>query len=89
MALGARSSDILGDVVGQGLRLIACGLGVGLATSVASTRLMSHLLFGVTATDPATFTVVPLVCLAVGLLASYVPGRRATKLDVMSVLRNE
>jgi putative ABC transport system permease protein len=89
MALGARSCDILGDVVGEGSWLVACGLVTGLAGSAASTRLMSHLLFGVTATDPATFTVVPLVCLAAGLLASYLPGRRATKLDVVSVLRND
>jgi len=89
MALGAGRSEILASVVGQGLALAACGVAIGLAAALALTRLMSHLLFGVTATDLTTFTGVPILFLAIGLLASYIPARRATLVDPVLVLRNE
>ncbi len=89
MALGADSSDILASVIGQGVVLAASGIAIGLAAALALTRLMSHLLFGVTATDPATFIGVPALFLAIALLASYIPARRATRVDPVLVLRNE
>ncbi len=89
MALGAASSDILKNVFGQAAALMAAGLAIGLAASLALTRMMSHLLVGVTATDPATFIGVPLVLFAVGLAASYIPARRAMKVDPSLTLRDE
>ncbi len=87
--LGAGRSEILASVVGQGLALAACGIAIGLTGALALTRLMSHLLFGVTAADLATFTAGPVLFLAIGLLASYIPARRATLVDPVLVLRNE
>ncbi|MBV8858093.1 MAG: ABC transporter permease [Acidobacteria bacterium] len=89
VALGARPRDVLRLVIGQGMTLTLVGTGVGVAVALALTRVMSGLLFGVGATDPAVFVTVPLLLAAVALLACYIPARRATKVDPMVALRYE
>jgi putative ABC transport system permease protein len=89
LALGAQSWDIMRLILGEGLKLISIGVTVGLGAAVALTRLLSSLLFGVSATDPMTFAFISLSLVAVALLASFVPARRATKVDPMIALRNE
>jgi predicted permease len=89
LAIGAQTGDVLKLVMGQGMRLTVIGIAVGLAGAVASTRLMSSLLFGVSATDPMTFAVVSLLLTAVALLACYIPARRAMKVDPIIALRYE
>jgi putative ABC transport system permease protein len=86
-ALGARPSDILRLVVGQGFRLALAGVAIGIAGAFALTRLMTTLLFHVSATDPATFAAVALLFLLVAIAASYIPARRATRIDPMTALR--
>jgi putative ABC transport system permease protein len=81
MALGAQKSDVLGLVIRQGMTLSVIGVVVGLAGALALTRVIGNLLFGVTATDPATFVAIPLLLLFVALLACYLPARRAARLD--------
>jgi putative ABC transport system permease protein len=89
MALGAQRSDVLKLAVGQGLNLLLIGVVIGLAAAVILTRVMSSLLFGVSATDPTTFIIISLVLISAGVLASYIPARRATKVDPMMALRHE
>jgi predicted permease len=89
MALGAQPADVLRRVLGQGAKLALLGAAIGLATAFAVTRFMSSLLFGVSATDPFTFTAVTLLLLFVGLLACYIPARRAMRTDPMVALRDE
>jgi putative ABC transport system permease protein len=89
MALGAAPADVIGLVMRQNLALIGAGTGAGLAIAWSSTRLLSGLLFGVSPFDPATFAAASLVLAAVAMAASYVPARRATRVDPMAALRRE
>jgi putative ABC transport system permease protein len=89
MALGARAPDILRAVVMRGLWMAAIGIGLGVVAALALTRLMAHMLFGVTSTDTATYSIVMTAGLAVSALASYIPARRATKIDPLEALRYE
>jgi putative ABC transport system permease protein len=89
MALGAQASDVLRMVVWLGMRLTLIGVALGLAAALALTRVMKNLLFEVSATDPATFALIALLLVVVSLIASYIPARRATKVDPLQALRNE
>lgn len=89
MALGAHVSDVLRLVVGQGAILAGIGVAIGLAGAFAVTRVLAKFLWGVRPTDPATFIAVSLLLTAVAMLASYIPARRATKVDPMIALRYE
>ncbi len=87
LALGAKSSDILKLVVRQGLILAATGIGIGWIAALLMTRVMSSLLYKVGEHDVATFIMAPLVFLAVAVVTSYVPARRATKVDPLEAMR--
>jgi predicted permease len=89
VALGAGSRDVLRMILSQGLRTIFIGVVIGIAGSLALTRTVESLLFGVTATDPLTFGGVTLLLVGAALLACYIPARRATKVDPMVALRYE
>jgi putative ABC transport system permease protein len=86
-ALGAQQSDILWLVIGQGFALTVAGIAIGLGGAYALTRVMETLLFHVSATDPATFAGIALFFLLVALAASYIPARRAARIDPMAALR--
>jgi predicted permease len=89
MALGARAGDVLKLVVGNGIRLALIGIAIGLAGAFAVTRLLSSLLYGIRPTDFATFAAVSLALTGIAFLASYVPARRATRVDPVVALRHE
>jgi predicted permease len=89
MSLGAERSDVLRLILGEGGRLASMGVLIGASVSLAITRLMSSLLFGISATDPLTFVAVAVLLSAVALLASYIPARRAMRVDPMAALRYE
>jgi putative ABC transport system permease protein len=89
MALGAQTGAVLKLAVGYGMKLVIIGIIAGLVAAFALTRVMSTLLFGVTATDPTTFTLISLLFVIVAAIASYIPARRATKVDPMIALRYE
>jgi putative ABC transport system permease protein len=89
MALGAERSDVLRIVVGQGIRSVLIGTGIGVAVSFGLTRFLQTMLFGVKPTDPVTFVAVSLVLLVVACLACYIPARRASRVHPMVALRYE
>jgi putative ABC transport system permease protein len=89
MALGARPADILKLIFGESVTLTLLGVLLGLLGAYALTRVMNRLLFGVTSTDPFTFSSVTLLLCSVALLASYIPARRAMRVDPMAALRDE
>ena len=89
MALGAQNGNILRLIVGQGSVLALIAIGIGLAASFALMRVISSLLYGVSATDPVTFVLVTLLLIVVAALASYLPARRAARVDPMLALRTE
>ncbi len=89
VALGAGRFDVLRIILTDGARLTALGIGIGVLAAFGLTRLMSDMLFGVKPTDPLTFTLVALTLCSIALLACYLPGRRAMKIDPMVALREE
>ncbi len=89
IALGAQVGDVLRMIMGQGMTVIGIGIAIGLAAAFLLMRFMNSLLFGVSATDPFTFAGITAVLIAAGLLACYVPARRATKVDPLIALRSE
>ncbi|HEU0078585.1 MAG TPA: FtsX-like permease family protein, partial [Longimicrobiaceae bacterium] len=89
LALGAAAGDVVRLVLRQGAVLVAIGVGLGLAAALAATRLLAGFLHGVSATDPATFLAVPALLAAVALLASWLPARRAARVDPMTALRTD
>ncbi len=89
LALGAQPGHILQLVIRQALILVSVGIAIGLTGALALTRVMSSLLYGVSTTDRLTFVITPLLLGGVGVLASYLPARRATKVDPMIALRYE
>jgi predicted permease len=89
MALGARPSDVLRLVVGQGLLLVVIGLGIGVLAALGVSSMMTTLLFGVSPRDPLTFIGVPILLGTMAIVASYIPALRATRVDPMTALRSE
>jgi putative ABC transport system permease protein len=87
MALGAQVSDVLALILRQGMLLTAIGVVIGLSLAFSFTRLIESQLFGVSATDPLTFTAIALVLIVVAFFACYIPARRATKVDPLVALR--
>ena len=89
LALGAQRRDVMAMIVAQGMAMAAAGAAVGVVSALLLTRLMSSLLFGVSAADPITFAAIPLLLAAVAFVACYVPARRATRVDPLAALRTE
>lgn len=89
MALGAQPRDVLGLILGQGMKVTLVGVGLGVIASIAVTRVLSSYLFNVSATDPMTFAAISLLLAFVSLIACYIPARRATRVDPLVALRYE
>jgi putative ABC transport system permease protein len=89
VALGAHGEDVLALIMGEGIRIVALGMGIGLLGALALTRLLRSLLFGVSPTDPVTLVAVSVGLALVAVLACYLPARRATRVDPMVALRHE
>jgi ABC-type antimicrobial peptide transport system permease subunit len=89
VAMGAQSTQVFGLVTGEGLRLAVIGVAFGFAASLALTRVLRSFLYQVSALDPVTFVSVSLVLIGVAIFASYLPARRATKVDPLVALRYE
>jgi len=89
MALGAQRADVLQMVLRQGFRLAAIGVAIGVGAAMAVARLMTSLLYGVSAGDPLTFTGVAVLLSCVALMACYIPARRAMRVDPLVALRYE
>jgi ABC-type antimicrobial peptide transport system permease subunit len=89
VALGATPADVLGLVLGQGLRLAFLGVGIGMVAALGLARVLRSLLYEVSSADPLTFAVVPVLALAVAVMACWVPARRATRADPAVALRAE
>ena len=89
MALGARRFDVLQLILREGMRLVGVGLAIGIPLSLASSRLLSSMLYELKSTDPVSLFGVMAILAAVGALAGYIPARRATKVDPMIALRYE
>ena len=89
LALGAQRRDVMAMIVAQGMAMAAAGAAVGVVSALLLTRLMTSLLFGVSAADPITFAAIPLLLAAVAFVACYLPARRATRVDPLAALRTE
>jgi len=89
MALGAKQTDVLRQILGESMKLTAIGIFIGLLAALGLTRLMANLLFGVSATDPLTFLGVGIILTVVALAACFVPARRAMRVDPIVALRYE
>jgi putative ABC transport system permease protein len=89
MALGARRIEVMGSVLAQSARLTVAGIVLGLAATCAAAGYLSNMLFGITPLNPSTFIVVLIIFAVVTMLASYVPARRAAKVDPLVALRSE
>jgi putative ABC transport system permease protein len=87
MALGAARANVVNMILGQGMMLVLCGVAIGLVTSLAAGRLLSRVLYGVSASDPPSVAAATLILIGVALVACYLPARSASKLDPLAALR--
>src|SRR5262249_41143094 len=89
LALGATSGAVGRLIVSQGVKVVLVGVGLGLVAAIATTRLLSTLLYGVRALDPAVFIAMSLLMIAIGAFAAYIPARRASRVDPIESLRGD